>query len=791
MIKLHINSNNEEITFEADKNNLMNISTYFKSMFTQNYKDSKDNIVNIDCSNIRCDVKYIKKLLKINLDKIKPKECDDDLQISINAKLKEIELNYKYEIQYKLTKKIPIYDYYQLFPVCDFFGLDNIKSLLESNLDTYIDVLNDNLSKCRNIYNIKKNKVRTCLTLKLNNTSLMNERNINNIQETLLNTNLANDFLNNAWSVYLTYKFGNRISELNRFLLGFNPEIISLHDVLTRLEFTLNEPEISSSIIKDVPLNLLYEFKKMFNNVIKFDFTILNIFDYQDILHYEEHDFQTYHIVNNNMNNNMNNNDKSNIITKEEFIDKFKKETNNVFDKINWQNMIISGGFIFGLLRSNSKSILGSTDIDIFLYGSKEEQMKKVTYLVDYFKEYNPYYTRNRSVINIIIKDMKYDVQIICTEFTEPIDIISNFDQSYVKLYYDGSNIYCLLDTLISIKYNVGIVKDINEKDEKDKKNKKEENKKENEEENEEDENKEYNYSRIYKTILKHVDVVRNTDLKCDWIDDENIFINKYENENRQEIYNMLNKSRIIRKLMSHCDFLELYPIIKMYYKARICTNSTNMQELFVDSDNKIGFKWYKNEPRIHNNVLDNCKIEMIDDTNNIIRFKTVLDSDVESKYINLEINEYYRGFVFFGKNEHYELPPKLKIILNETITSKLDLLKSKLSDEINKTIKKNKKISINYHFYNNIYYDDDYDETKPKGTFLYAHIPDKLVDKVKNIVETAHKNYNKKLKIEVLLSGRMYMTRPREASRAGIKFTVKDIKYDGKLNMAEPVLLM
>ena len=110
-------------------------------------------------------------------------------------------------------------------------------------------------------------------------------------------------------------------------------------------------------------------------------------YDYTDILTYDISPWESFEIENN-INKNL---EVGEIVIRQEdeFIKLFNEETKNVFLDIDWSNIIIAGGFIFGLLNKMQNSIIPSTDIDIFVYGDSLIIQKKVRYLLNYFNKYN------------------------------------------------------------------------------------------------------------------------------------------------------------------------------------------------------------------------------------------------------------------------------------------------------------------------------------------------------------------------------------------------------------------
>ena len=187
--------------------------------------------------------------------------------------------------------------------------------------------------------------------------------------------------------------------------------------------------------------NLFESIKK--KKIIPYNNNKINIYEYLDMLNYEDHSFQVL---------NKQPKDKiSPVINKENFFALFHKLTGNVFADFDYTNACIAGGFVFSLLTN---TIIDSTDIDIFVYGTEEEIIAKIKYILNYFQPLSPYYVVNRSVITIISSKMMFDIQIIpYKENSSPISVINKFDLSHCMIYFDGLNVCTNLHGFMSLKY--------------------------------------------------------------------------------------------------------------------------------------------------------------------------------------------------------------------------------------------------------------------------------------------------------------------------------------------------
>lgn len=142
-----------------------------------------------------------------------------------------------------------------------------------------------------------------------------------------------------------------------------------------------------------------------------------------------------------------------------DILERLRKETYGYLDKMNYNNCIISGGFMYGLVDNLADTLSLASDIDIFVYGTYLERYNKITELLEYFERYDPELTKKPGAINIKIKDFKFIIQIIDTPQLSYETIINNFDYSYPQLCYNGKTILCSIYCVFSLLTKISISK--------------------------------------------------------------------------------------------------------------------------------------------------------------------------------------------------------------------------------------------------------------------------------------------------------------------------------------------
>jgi len=382
-------------------------------------------------------------------------------------------------------------------------------------------------------------------------------------------------------SIYIIREFYENIYYIYKSFRLLDSEDIFRNSIIKTMDtFHQNNVECESinlmsiEALQGIPLNDLYRLTKILDNCNNNN-NIFNPFTLGNILKYDHnHDFETLTISNNKYQNKYVC-DQQTIRTKDEFINKFKAETGNLFDNFDWTNVIIGGGFVYGLLSQSNNAIIESTDIDIFVQAFtvsehdedeiyNEEDPNTLRRMLKHFTKFGGYSLKRGRVITVIIPNYKYDIQIIPTDATSPRDIITKFDWNYVQMYFDGKDIGITFNSLIALKYNIAIYNHENDHKEKTiKVNRPEKPIKV------DTLDKIIQVDRLYKTIRKGLDIMIDNKIKCNFIKDDNIKLDKLENyiQNKYK----LDKSQIIRKLYNTNTLTEIQfiDLIKYYYVTK------------------------------------------------------------------------------------------------------------------------------------------------------------------------------------------------------------------------------
>lgn len=174
--------------------------------------------------------------------------------------------------------------------------------------------------------------------------------------------------------------------------------------------------------------------------------------------------FKDYKVMFNNPGPQITNEIPVRVIDISNFDDNFSKITENVFEGMCWDNIILSGGFmnliLHPTLNKNYKKI-SNFDFDLFIYGeNKEIKQKTLKNILKFFSFKRDCYivVKNKSIIEIYLPDLP-TIQIIITDKSHLIDILFKFDFSHVQVAYNGKHVLGTYNYMLSQIYNVSMVR--------------------------------------------------------------------------------------------------------------------------------------------------------------------------------------------------------------------------------------------------------------------------------------------------------------------------------------------
>jgi len=621
--------NVEKFKIITEKDKLINKSEYFNAMF-QNFKESHDRNIEVTLpDNIRCTKEHLEILFDIGVDKnykkYKP-TYKSDIKITYDSNLSNKEIKHTLKTNYGLG--VPISEYYIMVSLAGYFNFNNILEFIKSHLNKYSKLLND---ICHNTIQVKPNltkkscncyqddceacnidpgdseeeceeeEVPICISCRKSSCICNKNNAITEDTSSYISENITmnipfnrygttrtyiNNKINKYWRKYMTSEFLDNINYVYFVFKTFELEIVfdqvvnTISDMMRKLD--IKEHTFSNKLANLIPFDELYNLKKTLNGKIKIHFEDIRLYDSYNIMNYEESDeFKLFKI--NGFNHIKNNITGTHAIKpKEEFEKLWKLETGNIFDGFNWDNIVLSGGFLYGLVSTSQTGIINSTDIDLFIYDAPpddglddefdddiddtdKDNIDKNTYndiikkSLNHFSKFNPFYVKRGGVVTIIIPGFKYDIQLIPSTKSTPYDIINDFDFNYIKMFYDGSDIYIDFDAFIGLKYNLAIYNDKNE----------------------------LKSDRLYKAIVKGFDIVYDDKIKHNCIDNKIIDFKALQREINKT--HNFNKSRTIRKLIPHLNNSEIINLIKYYYKTNIVTdNLDDLDKKDIDKESPI-----------------------------------------------------------------------------------------------------------------------------------------------------------------------------------------------------------
>ncbi|KAK0225165.1 hypothetical protein EDD85DRAFT_980515 [Armillaria nabsnona] len=125
--------------------------------------------------------------------------------------------------------------------------------------------------------------------------------------------------------------------------------------------------------------------------------------------------------------------------------------TDNVLRGLNWDNVFVAGGLVFGtLLTPNKAEEWIASDIDLYIYGLNVKQANdKIRHIEEVYKSNLPagspfLVVRNSQTITFYSAWPKKRVQIVLKLVNSPREVLLNFDLDVCAAGYDGENVWML-----------------------------------------------------------------------------------------------------------------------------------------------------------------------------------------------------------------------------------------------------------------------------------------------------------------------------------------------------------
>ena len=334
---------------------------------------------------------------------------------------------------------------------------------------------------------------------------------------------------------------------------------------------------------------------------------------------------------------------------------RFGYETAQVFDGINWDNIIIAGGFIHKLLTVGP---IGNSDIDLFVFGSKEEVDAKIKYLLEYFQQYNPFFMIHKSLLHILIPKLNYLIQIIPRRESTPTSIINDFDFNYVSMYYDGRDVHTNLLGLIALKYNLAIRKPGYKGNNSD--------------------------FRIYKTIRKGLKIKYDAGLESGSTIVNKNFIDVTSFESDQLVKMEFEKYSRMKQVFDMVPPSKHIQVIKLFFDAELVTQKiTDINLANVGSFNKYVYLNGGPNKIILNKSISNIKIRKGKPFNNLITFFAHMMNKKEFiPYLEIDLTK-CKSWYYSGKSKLNSSTYTLNIDLDSETSGILSHYEDKILHQV------------------------------------------------------------------------------------------------------------
>jgi len=243
-----------------------------------------------------------------------------------------------------------------------------------------------------------------------------------------------------------------------------NLGITNWDKAFSQLEGILKAQECIEGILK--LRQFFYEDSKKNNLLVK-------VFSYRKYLKYNLQDNLKNLQLNDNewiihalTNNQQLSEGQSTIVSQEKFQQNLQEFSYDLIGpEFDWNNVCIAGGSLFRNVHFESyKNIPDSSDIDLYIYGSKNnsDARKTVARVIKYF------YKRFRDdifyivkahcgILDIYVRGIARHIQLICTHAKSIPEILCEFDLTHAKLAYSKSTLWAHPDAIFALKNNISV----------------------------------------------------------------------------------------------------------------------------------------------------------------------------------------------------------------------------------------------------------------------------------------------------------------------------------------------
>jgi len=133
---------------------------------------------------------------------------------------------------------------------------------------------------------------------------------------------------------------------------------------------------------------------------------------------------------------------------------RLKKQLNIWYDIIPWNDssIVFTGGLLVDIIQNKISS--DYKDIDLFLIGTEEQKKSVIEKIINNLttNDHEIYY--DGLIVQILIKNNKRCLQLICTNYNNPEIITNLFDASHLKMYYHNETLMMSEDCIVALESN-------------------------------------------------------------------------------------------------------------------------------------------------------------------------------------------------------------------------------------------------------------------------------------------------------------------------------------------------